>query len=137
MDWKAKWITIKGKESAQNFWFCARKEFDLNENITGAKLHITADSRYIVWVNGKRLGQGPIRSWHFAYHYDTYDISELLYIGDNAISVLVTHYGVGTFQYIPAPTGLLAQIDINTIDGDLKTVITDRSWKVSEHPSYD
>lgn len=137
MDWKAKWITIKGKESAQNFWFCARKEFDLNENITDAKLHITADSRYVVWVNGKRLGQGPIRSWHFAYHYDTYDISDLLYIGDNAISVLVTHYGIGTFQYIPAPTGLLAQIDIKMLDGDVETVITDSSWKVSEHPSYD
>jgi alpha-L-rhamnosidase len=137
MDWEAKWITIKGHETSQNFWFCARKEFIVDESIAQAKLHITADSRYVVWVNGQRLGQGPIRSWHFAYHYDTYDISDLLYVGENVISVLVTHYGVGTFQYIPAPTGLLVQADITNADGDTQSVGTDYSWKVNEHPSYD
>ena len=29
MDWEAKWITIEGHETSQNFWFCARKEFDI------------------------------------------------------------------------------------------------------------
>jgi hypothetical protein len=137
MDWNAKWISIEGQESSQNFWFCARKTFYITDEIREAKLHVTADSRYVVWVNGQRLGQGPIRSWHFAYHYDTYDLSDLLYLGENTIAVLVTHYGVGTFQYLPAPTGLLAQAEITKVDGDVEYVGTDDSWKVMEHPSYD
>lgn len=134
MDWNGKWIWMEGESSAQNFWLCARKIFHLSEEVAEAKLHITADSRYIVWVNGLRLGRGPIRSWPFSYHYDTYDLKGILHQGENVIAVLATHYGVGTFQYINCPGGLIAQMDF--VDANKSSIVTDKSWRISEHPAY-
>ncbi|MBD3181704.1 alpha-L-rhamnosidase, partial [Candidatus Poribacteria bacterium] len=137
MDWKAKWIWHEARGGAQNYYLCARKVFNVQENIKKADLHITADSRYVVWINDKRIGQGPIRSWPFAYHYDSYDLSHLLKPGENVIAVLGMHYGVGTFQYLPNPGGILAQIEMEDVDGEKHYVCTDRSWKLMHNPAYD
>jgi len=137
MDWNGKWIWLDGESSSQNFWLCARKTFQVLEELGLATLNITADSRYVVWINGERIGQGPIRSWPFAYHYDTYDVTERLKPGDNVIAILGLHYGVGTFQYITNPGGLLAQLEIKSADGNTQTISTDGSWRVMENPAYD
>jgi alpha-L-rhamnosidase len=137
MDWKGKWIWLEGESESQNFWLCARKAFSVHGDIEQAKLHITADSRYVVWVNGQRIGQGPIRSWPFAYHYDTYDLSHRLRQGENVIAILGLHYGVGTFQYVPEPGGLLAQVELKDKGGNVEYISTDESWRVMEHPSCD
>lgn len=59
MDWNGKWIWLEGESLSQNFWLCARKVFHVQEEYEEAKLHIAADSRYVVWVNVQRIGQGP------------------------------------------------------------------------------
>jgi len=137
MDWKAKWIWIEGEEAPKNFWLAARKVINVKDDLKEAKLHITADSRYVVWLNGKRLGQGPVRSWPWDWSYDSYEVKGILCPGRNVISVLVLHYGVSNFQYIESRGGLLAQLDMVT-DKDKKVSIgTDRTWKGIPHPSYD
>ncbi|MCE5198111.1 MAG: family 78 glycoside hydrolase catalytic domain [Armatimonadota bacterium] len=132
MNWKAKWIWSGSDPSPINYYWCARKEFNLNKIPTNAQLHITADSRYSVWVNGSYVGYGPIRSFTQIWRFDTYDIASYLKPGANCLSILVQHYGISTFQYLQARGGLLAQIDCD----DEAIVSTDKSWKCSEHPSY-
>ena len=39
-----------------------RATFDLEATPAGAPARITADSRYVLWVNGHEVGRGPARS---------------------------------------------------------------------------
>jgi alpha-L-rhamnosidase len=39
-----------------------RRAFDLGEVPAHASAGLTADSRYVLWVNGREVGRGPARS---------------------------------------------------------------------------
>lgn len=133
MDWKASWIWDDGDPNPWNYWLCARKTFNLNQAPSEAQLHISADTRYVLWVNGERLGGGPVRGWPFAYRYDSYDLRGRLGSGENVIAVLVLHYGVGTFQSLPTRAGLLVQLDA---DGQA-LVKTDTTWRLNEMTAHE
>ncbi|WP_246096609.1 family 78 glycoside hydrolase catalytic domain [Paenibacillus sinopodophylli] len=134
IDWQAEWIWGEGEESPRNEWRCFRKTFDVSaaaELRSGAKLRITADSRYVLYVNGTRLGRGPVRSWPNEQSYDTYEVSHLLKVGEqNTIAVLVMHFGLSTFYYVRGRGGLL--VELNDADGDV-VVATDSTWLTSRH----
>ncbi|MFA0756978.1 MAG: hypothetical protein YPKNTGVA_002508, partial [Candidatus Fervidibacter sp.] len=146
--WTAKWIWIDGTRGMgqgtgeddlqRNFYLCARKTFDVPKDLQTAILHITADARYVLFVNGQRIGNGPIRGWQHSWFYDTYDLTPYLRPGErNAIGVLVIQPGETNFQYPLGRGGLLAQLDMTTKRGRKVTVATDRTWRVLPHPAYD
>ena len=132
LDWRGRWIWIEGDENPWNFYLCARRVFELDHEPREARLRITADTRYVVWVNGERLGQGPVRAWPSNYRYDIYDLRGILREGRNVVAVLVMHSGVATFQWLATRGGLLAEVEA---DGEV-VAATDTSWKVHEHPGY-
>ncbi len=146
--WTAKWIWISGTQNRggranesdlpRNFYLRARKVFTVPKDVRTAFLRITADARYVLFVNGQRVGNGPIRGWQHSWFYDTYDLTPYLLPGErNAIGVLVIQPGETNFQYPLGRGGLLAQLDMTTKRGRKITVATDRTWKVSLHPAYD
>ncbi len=132
--WQARWIWDSGEENPWNYYLCARRTFEVpaGADLSGARLHITADTRYLLWLDGERVGYGPVRAWPQHYRYDTYELAERLKPGRNTLAVLVLHYGVGTFQSLPTRAGLLAQLEW---DGRTQ-VATDSSWRVRAHPGY-
>lgn len=136
MEWKAKWIWDKSGEHPRNYWLAFRKTFVTPKDYDEANLHITADSRYFLYINGRFIGWGPVRSWPFELSYDTYSIKHLLKKGENTIAVLVTHYGVSTFQYIEGRGGLFAQLDFLKDKEVISTIPTDGSWKTKEHKGF-
>ncbi len=147
-EWTAKWIWMggtKGREREtndmalpRNFYLRARKTFTVPKDVQTATLRITADARYVLFVNGQRIGNGPVRGWQHAWFYDTYDLTPYLRSGErNAIGVLVIQPGETNFQYPLGRGGLLTQLDMTTKRGRKITIATDRTWRVSPHPAYD
>ena len=59
----------------RNVWQMFRREFTLDFPPETASLHITADTRYTLFVNGVRLGSGPMKYFQAHIPYDTYDIA--------------------------------------------------------------
>lgn len=55
------------------------------------RLHITADTAYIVQLNGTVVCRGPAKSQSMRY-YDTVDIAPYLQIGENTLTAQVIHY---------------------------------------------
>ncbi|OXS61915.1 alpha-L-rhamnosidase [Cohnella sp. CIP 111063] len=132
MSWQALWIWGDGEESPRNEWRCFRRTFDVPAaGAESASLRISADSRYVLYVNGTQVGRGPVRSWPFEQSYDTYEVGHLLRAGEpNTIAALVLHFGVSTFYYLRGRGGLLAQLDYGFGEVGLKT---DASWLTSIH----
>lgn len=137
MKWKSEWIWDNSGEHPRNHWVCFRQTFELRKKVPEvAVLNITADSRYVLYINGRRIGFGPVRSWPSEQSYDSYRIEDYLHPGKNVIAVLVTHYGISTCQYIEGRGGLIAQVDFIE-DGEIITSLcTDNAWKVCRHYSY-
>lgn len=132
MIWQARWIWTDqdDKLAERNRFVRFRRRFAWNGG--KAVLHITADSRYILYVNGEYAGQGPVRGWLQYYQYDSYDLTSYLREGENTLAILVQHFGEGNFQYIVGPPGLLVQLEDG--EGNVQ-LVTDASWRVSDEPS--
>lgn len=137
---RAKWIWGGNESSPRNEWRLFRKTFPIQEKeYTQAWLDITADSRYVLFVNGQEAGRGPVRSWPAEQAYDTYDVSPYIRPGeDNTIAVMVMHFGLSTFYYLKGRGGLLAQLRMADETGtSLGCVVTDGSWRTLRHPGQD
>ncbi len=100
-----------------------------------ARLHITADSRYELWINDQSVGAGPARSWPEPWPVDVYDLGSMLTPGENVIAVRVHHFGVGTMAYLPCDAGLLAELEIEDDDGP-RTIPTDARWCVQTDDTF-
>ena len=87
---KLKWIWLKTPRDAINYYAYFIKSIDLKQHAKSAVLDITADSRYVLFINGKRIGRGPIRYWSQYHYYDTYDISPHLVKGKNEIKSMIS-----------------------------------------------
>jgi alpha-L-rhamnosidase len=109
----AHWIWLDDDPLARNVLGQFRRAFTLDAPPAAAQLHISADSRYLLHVNGERIGYGPARAYHFHYEYDTYDLAPYLRAGSNVIAVEVSHWGEGTFHQQVGRAGLLVQLDLD------------------------
>ena len=93
-DWDAQWVWHPGFEikPIQRCYF--RLDFELSTQGT-MKLHVSADSRYRLYVNGKLLGLGPAAGDKFHYHYDSFGFDRKinLPVGNHQLMVEVLSYG--------------------------------------------
>ncbi len=136
----AKWIWDHGSVNPRNYYLCFRRRVTIDNEVVDARLNITADSRYTLWINGQWINRGPVRGWQKQWFYDTYDVTSYLKPGKNVIAVLVHHYGIGTSQYIAERGGFLAQLEVKTKNQDSANLIvisTDETWRVRQNLGYE
>ncbi len=127
--WNAAWIThpaiALGEFSVVHF----RKTFNLDEKPESFIIHVTADNRYRLFVNGHDICEGPQRSdtWH--WRYATVDIAPFLRDGKNLIAAQVVNWGHHrAISQFSNKTGFLLQgygekeETVNTQAGSWKTL---------------
>src|SRR6187551_2207028 len=87
-----------------------RRVFDVELVPPRAPLRLSADSGYVLWVNGAEVGRGPIRSQPRRLRYDEYDVAADLQPGRNVVAVLVTYYGhANSFWHPAASSGVMGR----------------------------
>ena len=124
-----KWIWIANPDPVRNTYIQARKLFQLPSGPTKAEIKISADSRYKLFVNGRYIGKGPVRSGEDYTYFDTHDVTDVLTKGKNVIAVLAHHIGEGTRGYIPRRPGLICKAEITT-GAETIEFGSDETWKV-------
>ena len=87
------------RDDGTNRWFLFRRCLDLPAPPDTARLTVTVDGRYQLFINGSRVGRGPARCSPFYQRTDTYDVRAHLHAGRNAVALLVHVYGVDTSWY--------------------------------------
>lgn len=110
-----------------------RKTIQLDRVPPSVPARVTADSRYILWVNGVEASRGPIRAAPSKLYYDTVDLAPLLRRGVNTFAMLARFYG----RPMPwwAPSRPMAQLGAGAVilEAHLASdawLITDGSWRV-------
>ena len=71
-----------------------KKTFSLTTVPAKFVIDVSADNRFILFVNGERIGDGPARGDLANWRYETFDIASHLKTGDNTISATVRNFGV-------------------------------------------
>lgn len=141
LPWQASWIWGGDSVSPRNEWRWFRHTFICPEELANdaeIMLWITADSRYEVYINGNKIGRGPVRNFPSDLFYDSYSVGHLLRRGEaNTIAVQVMHFGISNFYYLRGRGGLLAQLDVVAGDKEVALASTDAGWLTTLHNGQD
>jgi hypothetical protein len=137
---KAKDESGVSKSDPKNVHTLFRKAFRLEEKrIRSARLFITADDVYKLYINGAFIGLGPAPAYLFAYPYNGWDVTDILRAGAaNCIAVHVYYQGLVNRVWGSGDNqqGLLAQLDIIYEDGSQDVIKTDGSWRYHRTEAY-
>src|SRR5215204_977176 len=132
-NWNASWITCPGAPQRDYGVYHFRKTVNLATKPSTFIVHVTADNRYRLFVNGNPVSSGPARGDLYNWYYETIDIAPQLVSGNNTIPSVVWNMGVHSpVAQITNQTGFMLQGDtkqeeiVNTNDG----------WKVIQNKSY-
>jgi hypothetical protein len=88
----AKWIGTQRKDGFTIETSYFKTIFDVPQTMDKAILHISANTRYCLYVNGIELIHGPCRGDHWHHFCDEVDVAQYLKQGDNVVAVKVTAY---------------------------------------------
>jgi hypothetical protein len=119
--WNGRWCwPVDRLPRPWNTYAYFRRSIDLPDRPTSAVVRISADARYTLFVNGRRVHQGPARCFPHLQSYDTLDLADFLTAGLNAVCAVVHQFGVPTAQsaYRDA-TGFLLDGRVETNGGSI------------------
>lgn len=102
--WKAQWITGPGKPinrftagsdlSLKEYGVVKfRKTIELSGKPTSFIVHVSADNRYKLFVNGKQIAQGPARGDLYFWNFETLNLAPYLEAGRNTVAAVVWNDG--------------------------------------------
>ena len=132
-DWDAQWITAPATEPNGMSILHFRKSFQLASKPEHFIIHISADNRYRLFVNGQPVAFGPARSDLRHWNFETIDIATQLKTGVNTLAAVVWNFGnLNPQAQMSYRTGFIAQ-------GNTKTesiINTGSEWKVFKNESY-
>ena len=89
----ARWIAPPGIPGDSFTVFHARKTFALSAVPTRFVVHVSADNRYRLYVNGTPVSSGPQRSDVNHWRYETLDLAPHLRAGRNVVAALIWNWG--------------------------------------------
>lgn len=131
--WKADWISHPTAPLREPEVFHFRKMIHLTAKPEKFIVHVSADNRFVLYVNGKRIGDGPARGDLAHWRYETFDLASQLDAGDNTLAAVVWQFG------IYAPQAQVSDRTAFLLEGDSASEAlanTGETWQVEEEPGH-
>lgn len=123
--WKARWIFLPNEPDKTYGVYHFRKTFELAAKPAKFVIHVSADNRYKLYVNGTLVSLGPARGDTYYWNYETVDIAPHLTGGKNTIAALVWNDGEDR------PEAQISLYTAFTLQGDTpaeEIVNSNKSW---------
>ncbi len=90
--WKAHWIACPDM-SQEEYGVCHfRKSVELSAVPSRFVVHVSADNRYKLYVNGELVSLGPARGDIYNWNFETVDLAPYLRSGKNTLAAVVWNY---------------------------------------------
>ena len=154
-DWQAKWIghefeddVLVGHTRVAARYL--RKEFALKNDIKAARLYVSGMGVYSAYLNGTEIAPEellkPTLSWYSKrVYFNTYDVTDQLQSGDNAIGIILEGGRYTTVRYNAKNPNwddsenvfgfgtprLLLQLEVTYEDDSKDLIVSDETWKIT------
>jgi alpha-L-rhamnosidase len=146
--WNARWIwaaepltpvtpVAPAAPPPRELWnrFCyLRKTFDLQSVPHSVAARVTADSRFVLYINGREFARGPARSNPARLSWKELDLAPHLGPGRNVIAVLARFYGQPNPWWIPARANYQLGFGSFAFEAPEIAIASDASWKAVPAP---
>jgi hypothetical protein len=110
--WTARWIAPPAASPFDAGVYHFRRTFSLPARPERFVVHVSADNRYQLFVNGTRVSRGPARGHLSAWPYDTVDLAPWLQAGQNVLAAVVWNFAAeAPLAQHTWQTGLMVQSD--------------------------
>ena len=132
--WAARWISVPDEPVDVYGVYHFRKTFELDALPEQFHIHVSADNRYKLYINGRLICLGPARGNVFNWNFETVDLSPYLKRGKNILAAVVWNYGNKRplAQISFNQTGFIVQG--NTVEESV--VNTNSTWLCIKNKSY-
>ena len=93
-DWQASWITHPTAPLREPLVLHFRRTLNLPSVPASYIVRVSADNRFILYVNGHRVGDGPARGDLAHWRYERFDLAPFLQPGSNLVTATVWNFGI-------------------------------------------
>jgi alpha-L-rhamnosidase len=127
--WPASWIAAPNVPGGVPGVFYFRREISLSSVPLHFRVHVSADNRFLLHVNGKYAAEGPARGDLFHWRFETVDLAPLLHSGQNVLAAAVWNFGeLAPVAQMSNRTGFLMQGDTSAES----SANTGKAWQVRQ-----
>jgi alpha-L-rhamnosidase len=132
-EWKANWVTHPTAPLREPLVLHFRRFLTLGQVPATYPVRVSADNRFILYVDGVRVGDGPARGDLAHWRYELFDLAPLLKPGQNLITATVWNWGVyAALAQVSDRTAFLLESEA-TGDADISTP---KNWQVEIEPGH-
>jgi hypothetical protein len=130
----APWVSYPSANQTSYGVYHFRKSFDLEKVPEKLVVHVSADNRYNLFVNGQRVCYGPAKGDLQTYKYDVVDIAPFLKSGENQLAALVYNGGEDRpLALITVQTAFMLRAENDAFS----FLNTGSEWKTYKNPAYE
>ena len=117
-DWKAAWVTHPTAPLRDPVVLHFRRTLELASVPATYTVRVSADNRFILYVNGHRVGDGPARGDLTHWRYERFDLAPYLQAGQNLVTATVWNFGVfAPIAQMSDRTGFLLESEAGGLAG--------------------
>jgi len=128
-EWKAQWIASTDGPARDFDVLYFRKALTLDAAPSSFIVDVSADTRFELHVNGKRVGAGPALADVHHWRYEVFDLAPYLHSGSNEIAAIVWNYGVrAAVAQMSSQTAFLLSAE----DASQAAIDTGKGWQTSQ-----
>jgi hypothetical protein len=132
-DWSASWITHPTAPLREPIVLHFRRSLKLAAVPGKYTVRVSADNRFILYVNGTRVGDGPARGDLGHWRYERFDLAPALKAGENLITATVWNWGI--FAPVAQMSDRTAFLLESEATGD-SSISTPDGWMVELEPGH-
>jgi hypothetical protein len=132
-EWQASWVTHPTAPLREPIVLHFRKTLSLAAVPANYIVRVSADNRFILFVNGERVGDGPARGDLAHWRYERFDLAPLLHAGKNLITATVWNWGIfAPVAQMSDRTAFLVESEATGAEG----ISTPEGWQVEIEPGH-
>ena len=132
-EWHASWVTHPTAPLREPQVLHFRRFLALDAVPATYPVRVSADNRFILYVNGQRIGDGPARGDLSHWRYERFDLAPLLHPGKNLVTATVWNWGI--FAPIAQISDRSAFLRESEATG-ANSISTPDSWQVEAEPGH-
>lgn len=132
-DWRASWVTHPTAPLREPLVLHFRRTLTLDSIPASYRVRVSADNRFVLYVNGERVGDGPARGDLAHWRYELFDLAPFVHVGKNLVTATVWNWGI--FAPVAQMSDRTAFLLESEAKGD-EGISTPEGWQVEIEPGH-